>query len=509
MFARVKCIAFRGLNPVGVDVEVNINPRGIPAFDIVGLPDKSVEESKHRVKTAIINSGFEFPNNKITVNLAPADIHKEGSFYDLPIAVGIFCASNKLSVMENSLYFGELSMDGLVRHTRGTFLLASYALESKCSCVVVSGSSVTEIASFDGLKIYGVEKLSMLFMHLLGKAALSPSKTGTTVGSSVGIDTRATQTDIADIVGQVQAKRALEICAAGHHNLMMIGPPGTGKTMLARSLVNLLPDLTLPESIEVTRIYSFLGKIPPNVPMIMKRPFRDPHNTVSYAGMFGGGSEPLPGEASMAHRGVLYMDEFCEFSRNVVEGLRQPLQDGCVSIARSRGNYTFPAKFMLVASSNPCPCGFLGHPTKECSCPESKINSYKRKMSGPIMDRIDLHAYVMADEILTYGRMVTETARESSADVRKRIILAREIQRCRFAGTGLLCNSEIRGAGIKHFCRLDSPSQNLLDTAAEKLSLSPRSYYKILNLSRTVADLENSREIRQTHVAEALQYRQK
>ena len=395
MLVKVKSIANRGMQTFGVDVEVNISNRGIPGLEIVGLADKSVAESRDRVKTAFQNSGLQFPNKKITINLAPADLNKEGSFYDLPIATGLICALLEVPVPECSLFFGELSFDGSLRHTKSSFLLSLYAKENNLNTIFVPQSCAKEAASIGGLSVYGVEDLSSLVDHLTGKNLIE-KYCNLDSENEAYFDKDSSEYNY--VVGQGQAKRALQICASGGHNLIMIGPPGSGKTMVAKSINSIIPDLSEEESIEVTKIYSLVGKIPPNFGLLKKRPFRSPHHTISYAGMVGGGNNPMPGEVTLAHRGILFMDEFSEFSRQVIESLRQPLENGKITVSRSRFSAEFPCRFTLIASSNPCPCGFYGDPNHQCTCTENKIKNYRAKLSGPILDRIDIHVNVLPVE---------------------------------------------------------------------------------------------------------------
>lgn len=507
MLVKVKSAANKGLETIGVDVEVNVAGRGLPGFDIVGLPDKAVDESKERVKTAILSSKIEFPQKKITVNLAPADIPKEGSIYDLPIAVGILAVLTGCSVPEKSLFFGELSLDGSLRHTRGALLMALFARESGFENVFVPKDSANEAAVIKGVKVYPVENISQLLAHFFGQklieAARYKQETGACPEEIEGFDMR-------DVLGQEQAKRAMEIAAAGGHNILMVGSPGTGKTMLARALPSILPPLNEIESLEATKIHSAAGAIPPGGSLIMARQFRSPHHTASPIGLIGGGTRPHPGEISLAHRGVLFLDEFNEFPRQVLEALRQPLEDGFVTISRSQERVLYPARFMLVASSNPCPCGYLNHPKKTCICSPRQIKKYQKRISGPLLDRIDLHVDVPPVDVteLSENQKASEFL-EPSKKIRERVILAREIQQRRFAQDAIHVNAEMKNSHIKKYCPLSKEVEQILQQAGIKFQLSARSYLKMIKISRTIADLSGAPEINLNHMAEALQYRSK
>lgn len=511
MLVKVSSIANRGVQTLGVDVEVNISSRGIPGLEIIGLADKSVAESRDRVKTAFQNCGLEFPNKKITINLAPADINKEGSFYDLPIAVGLMCAVKDIEVPPKSLFFGELSFDGNLRHTKGSFLLSLYAKENGFENIFVPISCVKEASSVFGVFVFGVENLKNLMGHLNGNISLvSSSDVMNWDNFDFGAESKAEDyVDLREILGQEQVKRALEICAAGSHNLIMVGPPGSGKTMMARSLISILPKLNMGESIEVTKIYSLSGKIPPDHGLITARPFRSPHHTISYAGMIGGGNVPSPGEITLAHRGVLFMDEFSEFSRSVLESLRQPLESGKITISRSRFSVDFPSRFMLVASSNPCPCGYFGDLVHECKCSNKRISSYQSKLSGPILDRIDLHLNVIPVDKNKLSSSDVSGVGESSQEVRDRVLRARVIQTKRFNGENIITNSEMSNAQINKYCKIKDDARMMLNQAAEKFGFSARAYFKLIKVARTIADLKCNDDIDINDIAEAVQYRSK
>jgi len=497
-----------GLETVGVEVEVNIASKSFPGFSIVGLPNKAIDEAKERVRTALINSSIEFPQKRITVNLAPADLPKEGSCYDLPIALGIISLTTGLKLPEKSLFYGELSLDGQLRHTKGAFLAALWARENQIKDLFVPKDSAQEAAVVDGVRVYPVESLSQLVLYFYGQEELKSLKAGPSTASLSELTNQGPDFDFADILGQEQAKRAAEIAAAGGHNLFLEGVPGAGKTMIARALPGILPPLTSNEALEVTKIYSVAGKIPPGGSLITQRPFRAPHHTISRVGLIGGGGKPRPGEISLAHRGVLFLDELAEFPRSALEALRQPLEDGQVTISRAIGQTTFPAQFMLVAAANPCPCGFLGHPTKECRCSPREIARYRRKLSGPLLDRIDLYVNVppVATEKLTADRQARRFL-ETSAQIQARVVAARERQTRRFRELPIETNAEMNNKLIRRFCPLASEAEQLLKQAISQFDLSARAYFRVIKVARTIADLAGEEKIGSSHIAEALQYR--
>ncbi|MFH1462414.1 MAG: YifB family Mg chelatase-like AAA ATPase [bacterium] len=506
MLIKIQSALNMGLETMGVDVEINVAGRGLPGFDIVGLPSKAVDESKERVRTAITNSKIEFPTRKITVNLAPADIPKEGSFYDLPIAIGILSAVTQCQVPEKTLFFGELSFDGTLRHTRGAVLLALFAREKGFESIFVPKDSANEAAIIPGVKVFGASNLSEVLAHLLLRQKIEP----VIYKESSSVPAEEFEFDMAEILGQEQAKRATEIAAAGGHNIIMAGSPGAGKTMLARALPGILPVLNNEESLEVTKIYSTTGNIPAGGSVIKIRPFRAPHHSISLAGLIGGGSRPQPGEISLAHRGVLFLDEFNEFSRQALEAMRQPIEDGCVTIARSRGRVKYPASFTLAASANPCPCGYLNHPTKSCVCTPREVKKYQKRVSGPILDRIDLHVEVPSVDIneLSEDKRLVKFL-ESSASIRNRVAKSRIIQQRRFEEDAIQTNAEMKNRQIKKYCPLSKQVDQMLRRAANAFQLSARSYFKMIKVARTIADLAESKEIELSHMAEALQYRMK
>jgi len=508
MLAKILSVAHFGLKTIPVEVEVNVATIGFPSFSIIGLPNKEIEEAKERVKTALANSGFAFPTAKIVVNLAPADIPKEGSHYDLPIALGILHSIGAVVLpKEPSFYYGELSLDGSLRHSKGVFLLGLAAKEEKIKNIFVPSLSANEAVVIKGINVFPVNSLKQLINHINGLDVIQKLEK---IEAEEILEEVPVDFDFEEILGQEQAKRALEIAASGGHNLFMMGPPGSGKTMLARALPGILPPLNEEESLEVTKIYSLTGNIPPGGSLIKVRPFRSAHHTTSRVGLIGGGSDPHPGEISLAHHGVLFLDELPEFPRSSLEALRQPMEDGTINISRSAGSSSFPAQFMLVAAANPCPCGYLGEPKRECKCSSRQVLRYQSRLSGPLMDRIDLHLNVPAVETEKLIRPSgNQTAGDSSKIIRERVLKARMIQNKRFAGLGIQVNAKMRNKEVKKFCPLSPPVQLILKQAINSFRLSARAYFRVIKVSRTIADLEDKKDIEPQHVAEALQYRAK
>jgi len=501
MLAKVISCAVVGLEGATIEVEVDISP-GLPSFTIVGLPDAAVQEARERVRAAIRHSGCSFPTRRIVVNLAPANLKKAGPAYDLPIAVGILLSSEQIQAdVSQAVVLGELSLDGSLRHTNGVLPMAALACEKGFTTLIVPEADAKEASLIQGAKIIPIASLAQLISYLRGEI-LPPEYQPDDIPEYVPAQT--VTTDLAYIKGQEHVKRALEVAASGGHNLIMVGPPGSGKTLLARTLPSILPPMTIEESLEVTKLYSISGLLPTDTPLIRQRPFRSPHYTISNAGLVGGGHWPKPGEISLSHRGVLFLDELSEFGHSVLEVLRQPLEDKVVTISRAQGSLTFPANFMLVGAMNPCPCGFYGDPFRACTCSPALVSRYQKRISGPFIDRIDIFVEVPH---IDYEKLADDRLGEESTKAQERVKAARSIQKERFQGTGLTCNAEMTPTEVREFCQAEESARSLLKAAMKQFYLSARAFHRILKLARSIADLENAGIIKAHHLAEAIQYR--
>lgn len=502
MLSQINSCGLTGIDGYMVKVETDIG-NGLPHFDIVGLPDATVKESKERVHAAVKNSGFGFPAKKIIVNLAPASLKKIGAAYDLPIAVSILSATRQLpqEVLDGVVFIGELSLDGGVYPVRGVLPMVIAAVEKGYKEFFVPARNAAEASAVKGANVYPVEVLKDIYDHFTGQRIIDCYSEE---NPYIQKNSDAAFLDFKDVKGQDNAKRALEIAAAGNHNVLLIGPPGTGKTMLAQRITGILPDLTLEESLEVTKIHSIAGILPSDTSLVSQRPFRNPHHSVSSVGLTGGGTIPRPGELSLSHNGVLFLDELPEFKRDVLEAMRQPLEDGCVTISRVNASYTYPCNMMLIASMNPCKCGYYGDSKHRCTCTPAQIDSYRSRISGPLLDRIDIQVEVGS---VDYSDLSNASDSESSAEIKERVNRARKIQEERYKDLPIHANAQINSGQLKEFCKIGEREHKLLENAFERLGLSARAYSRILKVARTIADLEQSENITAAHIAEAIQYR--
>lgn len=499
MVAKIHSMGLFGMEAFPVEVETDLS-NGLPAFEVVGLPDAAVKESKDRVRSALKNCGFQFPVGRITMNLAPADRKKVGPLYDLPLFVSLLCASRQLQCnTDAAVFLGELSLSGEVRPIRGALVMACAARDAGFQSIFLPEQCAGEAAVVEGLTVYPVRDIPQLLRHLNGEAPIPPAAVG------AAEEPAGPALDFADVKGQPEVKRALEIAASGGHNILLLGPPGSGKSMLAKRLPTILPEMSFEEALETTKIYSVVGGLPEGVSLLRQRPFRAPHHTTSTTGLTGGGATPKPGEISLAHNGVLFLDELPEFSHTTLEALRQPLENGTVEVVRTSGSASFPSRFMLVAAMNPCPCGYFGHPTRPCTCTAHAVDRYLERVSGPMLDRMDLQIEVPPVEF----EQLSDAGKneETSAEIRARVSAARDLQQKRYQGLGFTCNAQLPDQYFQEFCTPTEDAARLLKRAFEKFGLSGRAYRRILKMARTIADLSGCETIGSDHVAEALQYR--